>query len=634
MSTLTVRNLIQYYSHQIRQKDRSGSQSIAGKEPHFPMLVVFLGEDAIKGFPGVASDLLDGWPQYQSELLFIGVTKAGEGLDYSRLTLDGGETHSAPIQADEISELASGLFDEENHFQNYSKLLVYYVLNTTDHKDAADFMAWVDTMDAVRQAIGVGSQKIMDMLIVLFNENLARQSIADEIRNKVYEYYDQPALFHNCKSLFLISNKRSDDIILKNWNLCYNLIADLITLSNNSETRITSAMFDRKVLAASYAREEKPADQIGQVIVTKLIDALAGQVSFGSAHVMKDESISERLGINPKTGTIEILDEYAKSALVKSLPTPEDLQLFPRRSMDYYDALEELSCNEFNNRTMNAWDSYLALIVKRASNKVQLDSKLRIGWRKEYTARLLQEFSLDELMDLGDHMTGVNELFHQGRQPSRDVPVLSAAKAQLNYMLSSDETLIKIFTEAIAEQGDKARDVMDAWEELVQSKSKVFALHDENLIAFYENLIRNYLDHHGKELVEAFKQIQNIDSMQQLLESTLDKIIESDSIYTASFEQELEARLDEDSLKTNAKQYIRQKLTQNDMKTYLQVNFSMGNPILSAILIKVGTGLYENLHENLSPTTYYYNTGCGNVAEALNVYMVSRENLITGKAGE
>ena len=89
-------------------------------------------------------------------------------------------------------------------------------------------------------------------------------------------------------------------------------------------------------------------------------------------------------------------------------------------------------------------------------------------------------------------------------------------------------------------------------------------------------------------------------------------------------------RLREKTLLSDARQYIRKKLTIDDVYTYLQVDFSFEQPILSAVLLKTGTPFYHNLSGNLAPDTYYYNTGCGDTAEAMTVYEVSTENLING----
>ncbi len=402
-------------------------------------------------------------------------------------------------------------------------------------------------------------------------------------------------------------------------------------MSNNSEANVSASLFSKSVLTASYAREEKPSEKIGQVIVTALIDEMTKSFVHREMHLFEDDSISERLGLT-NNGTITILDNYAQNVLVPLLPSASDLMLFPRVSMDRYDDVSQLSAREFNSLTMSSWDSYLSQVAHQAQEKVNMDSKIRQNWRKEYLIYLCTQFSTDELIYLSDHIDDIREIINRKREPSQEMQVLNAAKSRLKYMLSSDPKLVDIFLSAIKEQGENARKFSQAWHELLQSRQNIFAIRDDNITAFYERKVRNYFDHYGHELAEEFKKLQDTESLKLFLENSLDKIVDSNPVFSAPFEEELERRLREDALPTDAKQYIRQKLTGEDVHTYLQVNFNFGQPMLSSILIKVGTPLYDNLYSNLSPTTYYYNTGCGNAAEAIVVYEVNRENLINGES--
>ena len=149
--------------------------------------------------------------------------------------------------------------------------------------------------------------------------------------------------------------------------------------------------------------------------------------------------------------------------------------------------------------------------------------------------------------------------------------------------------------------------------------------------AFYERKIRNFIDRRGNEIFTAFAAIHNTQELIEFLQGTVEDIIDSDEVFSAAFEDELERRLNEDALPTDAKQYIRKKLTGSGVYTYLQTNFALGEPIVSSILIKIGTPLYKNLYSNLAPSTYYYNTGSSSAAEALVIYEVSRENLVNGE---
>ena len=198
-------------------------------------------------------------------------------------------------------------------------------------------------------------------------------------------------------------------------------------------------------------------------------------------------------------------------------------------------------------------------------------------------------------------------------------------------MLSSDETFIRIFVSALQQQGRIVSEVAQAWNSLLQSRRQVFGVRDANMSAFYERKIRNFIDRRGNEIFTAFAAIHNTQELIEFLQGTVENIIDSDEVFSAAFEDELERRLNEDALPTDAKQYIRKKLTGSGVYTYLQTNFALGEPIVSSILIKIGTPLYKNLYSNLAPSTYYYNTGSSSAAEALVIYEVSRENLVNGE---
>jgi len=95
-----------------------------------------------------------------------------------------------------------------------------------------------------------------------------------------------------------------------------------------------------------------------------------------------------------------------------------------------------------------------------------------------------------------------------------------------------------------------------------------------------------------------------------------------------TFENELNSRINRDGLGEDVGQYIREKLTGNNVDTYLKVNFAFGSPVLFAIMLKFGTSLYNSFRNNLEQEIYYYNTGYGNAAESIEIYEVVKENLI------
>ena len=161
-------------------------------------------------------------------------------------------------------------------------------------------------------------------------------------------------------------------------------------------------------------------------------------------------------------------------------------------------------------------------------------------------------------------------------------------------------------------------------------RSALFPVDDSTIKSFYRVKMRDYFDLHESELEKELKSISDIEGLQRFLENTIDEIISGDPVFSQPFEDEFESRLRADNRPEDAKQYIQQSLTVNDVYKYLQVNFNLGQPVLSAVLLKEGTPLFENLHANLSPNTYYYNTGYSNMAEAIVIYNIRTDDLING----
>ena len=626
-TTLNMHNLIHHFEERLRHIDRLNLGDETGKEPQFPQLVIYLGKDASNAHTAVSSNLLQTWPQYQDELKFLCVQKT-DNLAYFEMPI--GTEQCNPLSEDGVREIASAMFGTRMHFTDRSKLLVYFILDTTSMQNLDDFISWLPAINSVKQLLCSDSTDLMDMLCLLLNENLVRQKTAAKIRDYLSGFYTNKEIRKTVSNVLLLSNRRNDNAILEDWEIGYKIVSAIIALSNNDETQITKNIFCNSVLTASYAREEKPIAQIGQVVVSNLLTSLAENIPHTDPKLMDDPKLSDKLGLT-KTGTFTMLDNYAEMNLYSLLPSEEQLELFPRRDANAQTEMSMMSANAFNEYTMGAWNQYLAEIARTAQEKVAMNSAVRQSWSDEYRKILVNTFNKEEILYLVDHIDDVAEILGKTRLPSYDAKVLTAAKDQLKYMLSSDEKLIQIFVNALRQQGQVASDFTQAWNTLLKSRRQIFGVRDANMATFYERKIRNFIDRRGSEICTEFTTIHNTEDLVKFLQDVIEDVIDSDEIFSAAFEDELECRLNEDALPTDAKQYIRKKLTGSGVYTYLQTNFALGEPVVSSILIKIGTPLYKNLYSNLAPTTYYYNTGSSSAAEALVIYEVSKENLVNGE---
>ncbi|MCI9120438.1 MAG: hypothetical protein HFG00_02765 [Oscillibacter sp.] len=622
---LTIQSLIQHVENRLRQIDRDQSDTTGG-EPQYPQLVVYLGDGADQAHPQLCESLLSIWPQYEKELKFLRAEAAEEGLSLAELFPDGGE--AVEQTEDGVRELASALFGTRMHFRDRTKLLVYYILDTSSFVGPEDFLAWMPRIRKLKDLLCASPGDVLDVLFLLLNENLVRRKTAGQIRNCLSGFCDGNEVRRTVDNVMLLSNRRSDNAILEDWEMCYKIISASILLSNNADTQVAKAFFSNAVTAASYAREEKALPQIGQVVVKSLLGELTLPALEGNP--LEDPRLPEKLGLTQQ-GTIGMLDQYAENSLFDLLPTEDQLEFFPRRD-DRACAMSQFTAREFDEYTMGAWEQCLIRLAESVGERLALNADIRAEWRNRFREGLTRQFSNEEILYLNEHLEDVRTLLSNPRVPPQDAPVLAAAREQLKYRLSSDRELAGIFLSALQEQGWAAQDFADQWNGLLKSVRSVHTVRDGNITVFYERQVRSFYNRHGTAMEAAFSKMHDTEELEKFLYKTLDQILDSDAIFSAPFEKELESRLNEESMIADAKQYIREKLTGKDVCVYLQTDFDLGAPILSAILLKGGSPLHNSLRMNLAPTTYYYNTGRGSAAEALVIYEVSQQNLVNGEA--
>ena len=628
-TSFSIQDLIHHFEARQRQIDRLKIGDVPGGEPQFPQLVVYLGSDAMDAHQVISTNLLQIWPQYESELKFLGISRKTNSCEYYELACDDKE--SKMISADEVREMVSSLFGTKMHFADRSQLLVYYILDTTSFRQVDDFRAWITDIAAFKKLINADTTSYIDVLTLLLNENLVRQKISAEIRNILGGFYDGNEVRKAVSNVLLLSNRRSDNAILEDWSICYAITSAAIVLSNNPDPLITTSFFGNNIITASYAREEKPLQQIGQVVAKSLLVELENNSEQTEVKLLDDIYLPDRLGLT-KDGTFSILDQYAETQIFEILPTEEQLELFPRKDTDDRCRLASLSAREFNEYTMGAWDAYLTDITRDVREKISLDSNMRKIWCDKYTSNLVNTFNKSEIRYLAEHLSDLEELMCKSSELPQDAQVLIAAREQLKRILSDDRELIRVFLKALGDQGEKVNEYTKTWDNLIKSMRTVHTIRDNNISTFYDRKVRNFCDHHGTEMRKEFESVRDASQLVSFLNNYLDRIIDSDEVFSAAFEEELECRLNEDALPVDAKQYIRSKLTGDGVFTYLQTNFSMGEPIVSSIFLKHGTPLHKSLYASLAPTTHYYSTGNSSVAESLVLYTVSKINLVNGEA--
>lgn len=621
MKSIDVDDLIQYFEEKLRQTDEDGISAFSGTGPKYPMAVVYLGEQSARVHKKLSGMLNRIWPPYKNELCFIGIRRDRTMFRFEETD------EETEMDGKELQAKVNYLFGTSTHFADRNRMMVYFVLDTTEISEEAEMKQWEEIMEWTSREIKAEGQ--MTMLMVLLNEDFEHMEEARIIRNIIGEdmYGSTKTMFAD--SVFLVSNRRNDNAIISDWYQCSRILADLIVLSDGADASVTTQLFSPDVKTAGYSLVEKPSADIAQVVVSSLIQHLnAYRRKKDAVQILNDETLDEKLGIT-REGTLQILDEYAEKELVPLLPTPEQLGWFPRNTDADIMDVSQMSEEEFNRLTMNAWDSYLEKIIGKSERMIAEGAALKEQWKMQYRSQLSHYFSADELVSLADSEVTVRKRFKNMTEPGRMEKVLTAAKNRLKYKLSANDTMVNFFVNSLKEEGERGKEFISTWAELVNSLNQLFQIADSNLKDFYEKKVQRFFDKNGNDLGNRFNRLGSVEELADFLKELIVTILQTEPVFRLPFEEELQNRLDAAANPTDSRSYIRSKLTGDEIKTYLRVSFALQATALSSILLKTGTPLHRSLTANLPDSIYYYNTGCPDGAEALVIYQVEVSNLVS-----
>lgn len=620
VKSLSCKDLIAYFTSKMNNASYLENGISIGKEPNYPMVVFFLGSEAIKGYAELSDNLFQIWPQYQDGILFLGVEKDSES--FVRIRRENTNIVKDSVRKEDVSRLVEGLFSGETPFASTERLLVYYVIDTSAFFDEQEYDELYNLREKAEESIGVIKSRILDMLIILLKENQGGNLVGNYVRNKLSEY-DFSDREHAVKGILVLSNISEDNKMLPSWGVAYRIASSVIVLSNNSDSRVTADLFSGMVFTAGYARVEKPTSDIANVIVKNFVERFTNKSTGKKAdYILQDKDFNEKISLD-ENGMLKILSDYVAGISGDMIPTPDQFNLFPRRSSEHTD-LSVLTVKDFNNETMGAWGCYFGNIL----GKMAPSRDIVENWKEEYKKLLRGAFSLEERIALSEQLSEVEKRLRDVKDVSDQTGITRAAEDSMRYSIVNNDKFMSPFLDSIKEEGDGASQFIASWKQFLQSRLQLFSVRDENLESYYKKILQDYLDTHEEKVFEDFEEVQNLTQLKDFFESKLKEIYLSNEVLSDSFEIELGERLKDQDEEVDVQHYITDKLTGDDFHRYLSVQFSLGEPVLSAILLKQdGSSLYASL-KDVNENTYFYDTGDGNSAESVVIYRVTPENLI------
>lgn len=620
---ITFKELIDYFADCVTRSEDDAAKYIHGEVPQHPPLVFLLGDDE-RSFVGIANNLFGLWPQYKNKLRFVGASICDGEVCHRWLRFDaGGSVVSVGIDQGQLAEVFEELFADADPFAKMAMAHVYYIVDTTSIDTFEAFESLMQLIPLYKRTFDDCGFRLRDSLVVLLKSDMRRRPVARRIRAYLAGFETGDCGI-DCNSVLVLSSHRNDGVLLRSWSKCYRIASLFMALSNSKNETTNSMLFQRRVLTASYAAVKKPVHAIGQVVVDDILRKLDTCVNVIPYDLFEEDEIDAKLGVT-RDGTFEVIDAGADLSLRHIVPTEDELALFPRNRISGVD-VSRITYRDFDALSMGALSTYLE---QRRKRLLVEDERQRRRWKDSYGTLLRRNFSIDELIYLGAHLEDVRNRL--ASPDSREVigGVRAGAFDKLKITMARDPQVIDLFVEQVRCEAKRAGDFRSMWRRLLDSLLDVPDVDDEALKEFYQQRADAFIDElqYGNDLGRQFSSQPNVDALRTFLYGVVDRLIDSDKVFTDSFEKELQKRLDSAEEGADVNNWIYQHLTRENLHTYLQVNFALGAPIAKAVFLEGESELKTRLCAFMPVDTQFYHTGNNRFVEALNIYAVDGENL-------
>ena len=622
MDPLSMKSLIDHFKARLHQLDNSQKDNSSANEPKYPMAIIYLGKNtAKKAHTAISNNLFQLWPPYKNDICFWAIDFVESEARY----FDCDDDEMKQVDSSQIQQKISKLLGLETNFKNRERIFTYYIMDTQDFYDENDLQKW---SLAIKDNKNLIQKNQLSILNILLDENLSKQNMADKIKNNLALMLDDEENIFSKLSIFLLSNQRNDGIILENLNICYQIITNIMALSNYHENHAAISILEKSIKTVAYSKEEKPLYEIGYVIVNNLISNInSSKDTETKIDINHSKDFLSKLGLS-ENGTFIILDKYVKQALYKYIPTEDEIMMFPRSSYERYldnDDILSLSMQEFNTETMGTWNAYFSDVLKNVEKQINQSSLIINEWKNEYKAFLKDNFTNANIEYLNKHIEDIKLIFKEAYQYFLSKDIIEAAKDELKQKMS--QKFVDVFVQAIVDLGNDILELNNAWNNLLKSKNYIIDVNDDSVVDFYNYKAQAYFDRNKIKIISDFNNLKYENELDAFMKKIIDEMINKDEIYTYPFEEELAARTNREQLDSENIEYISSTLTGENLHTYLTTALSLPKESLSAILLKENTALYKSLKSSFN-NVYFYNTGRSNSAELMKIYEVSKKHLL------
>ena len=606
------------------------STNYLGEEPRYPMIICYMGEASTAAYEDVSSELYQLWPSFHEHILHfcIDYKEDESALTYKLLSKEG----SRDISEQELLKNLNLLHDEDSGFESVDRINMYFIMDSSKVLTLDEYLKQLGLYKLIKEKLRNITAR--DMLFLLLNEGLDRSAVSIRIKNHLAKYYEEEGRsLYSMDTVFIISNKRSDGHIVRNFEKMYSIISYVIAQSNQkSDVHTISMLYSGGLKCVSFSRVSKPLDDISLVIIQSFLRQLREHNQRKpSTQMLSEKRLKELAGINEE-GVFKCIEDYINTHKSQYEVTEEFLEYFPRKEMDAAD-ISRLSYEDADELTMGTVSGYVSTLVYKAlgSFEAQGVPELVANYRR-YINKSCK--SKEELLELRDNINTLKRLISEKADRFiGNTGVIDVVSKRLTYELSDNQSIREEIFKVIEDEARNSQSFERSFEELINALDEMRSISDTSIKSMYGNIADRYVYENMEGINEEFRRLRSDEDFYMFAKRHIGEIIKSHDIFRLNFEDELRERLNKNDDPTYIDNWLYSRLTSIDeVPIYLRSTFGTFTPLGSIFSLRTDTRLSDYIRKLLTgtdKTTYYYNTRSNSYAIAMEIFKVEASNIIS-----
>ena len=613
---MPIRKYSDFFKNTICQLEQKNISTRVVKPPRFPMLFIFKGENVIQQYNEFFLNLCLVFSEtFVNDMEFISINEDGNIKDL--------KTNEYSDNFD-LLDVTDRLLDIHNKFAKKDRILIYYMMNSNDSNNIETIKDEMSAILEIKQNLGIPSYQIHDIFLLELDEKPRNQEFAAQIHDFFRNAYSETKLDRdivNADSFFIFSNKVNGGGFINSWDEIIHIMSLVVLLSNDENYK--EIIFNKKCNCVGYSRIEKPIEAISEISVKNFINTISCPpfINNDDKEIMTVENKFEQLCKYFDT----FVYKYINDNFDNYISLENGLQYLPLSNIVDYDSRENVSYDDLNTMTMDCLQLYLEDQYAKIVNKIIHDDQLFMSFINEFDHKIKELFTIKELKILKNYNTSSNNYIFNSLKfettNSKKNIVKEYVKREIVNQIVLNSNLKENLVKILIAQMDTAKEFSDSWDKLVASSNEIY-VDTPSIKDFYNHVIDDYIRRNMDKITKTFNNVNNSSELEEFITSTLQDIISSTSIYTASFDKELTDRMSYNSSEIFSKQNIIRILTENK-NVYFDSLSPLSNPILSEVFIDENNGICETLKANNHSC---YDIGRNNIAESLDIYDLTATN--------